>query len=211
MLAKALGVNQLLVVVNKLDATDPPWSEERYEAVKAEVAPFLARTGFRPKKVRFLLLCGQLRLRCGAVRCVAVRCGAARCGAVRRGVVTTVRSNRWVFERVKCSFYKHATLQHSSISAQPAPMSIQQRPRVAVCLPAIVRVARAVDLILSPGRPPGAATTGAPRGRLFLSVLDRICSCFLFSSDRGHEGMNNRLHPTKPLCVSPPLLCSDRQ
>lgn len=51
MLAKALGVNQLLVVVNKLDATDPPWSEERYEAVKAEVGPFLARTGFRPKKV----------------------------------------------------------------------------------------------------------------------------------------------------------------
>lgn len=51
MLAKALGVNQLLVVVNKLDATDPPWSEERYEAVKAEVGPFLTRTGFRPKKV----------------------------------------------------------------------------------------------------------------------------------------------------------------
>ncbi|CAM9140936.1 unnamed protein product [Pylaiella littoralis] len=54
MLAKALGVNQLLVVVNKLDATDPPWSEERYEAVKAEVGPFLTRTGFRPKKVRFV-------------------------------------------------------------------------------------------------------------------------------------------------------------
>eukprot|EP00904_Undaria_pinnatifida_P000821 jgi/Undpi1/1073/HiC_scaffold_10.g04536.m1 len=54
MLAKALGVNQLLVVVNKLDVTDPPWSEARYEAVKAEVAPFLTRTGFRPKKVRFL-------------------------------------------------------------------------------------------------------------------------------------------------------------
>ena len=53
MLAKALGVNQLLVVVNKLDVTDPPWSEARYEAVKAEVAPFLTRTGFRPKKVRF--------------------------------------------------------------------------------------------------------------------------------------------------------------
>lgn len=51
MLAKALGVNQLLVVVNKLDVTDPPWSQERYEAVKAAVGPFLTRTGFRPKKV----------------------------------------------------------------------------------------------------------------------------------------------------------------
>lgn len=61
MLAKALGVNQLLVVVNKLDATDPPWSQERYDAVKAEVGPFLARTGFRPKKVQrecvFVCLC----------------------------------------------------------------------------------------------------------------------------------------------------------
>ncbi len=55
MLAKALGVNQLLVVVNKLDATDPSWSEERYEAVKAEVGPFLTRTGFRPKKVSVFL------------------------------------------------------------------------------------------------------------------------------------------------------------
>ena len=51
MLAKALGVNQVVVVVNKLDAADPPWSKERYESVKAEVGPFLGRTGFRPKKV----------------------------------------------------------------------------------------------------------------------------------------------------------------
>ena len=62
MLAKALGVNQLLVVVNKLDATDPPWSEERYEAVKAEVGPFLARTGFRPKKVSVLRVTGGVCL-----------------------------------------------------------------------------------------------------------------------------------------------------
>lgn len=64
MLAKALGVNQLLVVVNKLDATDPPWSEERYEAVKAEVGPFLARTGFRPKKVRVLRVTGGVVPHC---------------------------------------------------------------------------------------------------------------------------------------------------
>lgn len=64
MLAKALGVNQLLVVVNKLDATDPPWSQERYEAVKAEVGPFLTRTGFRSKKV-----CNVRRVRTGLRLC----------------------------------------------------------------------------------------------------------------------------------------------
>lgn len=69
MLAKALGVNQLLVVVNKLDATDPPWSEERYEAIKAEVGPFLARTGFRPKKVRCAIGC-DLRSALGVLFCV---------------------------------------------------------------------------------------------------------------------------------------------
>ena len=63
MLAKALGVNQLLVVVNKLDVTDPPWSQERYEAVKAAVGPFLTRTGFRPKKVRCARPLAVFRLR----------------------------------------------------------------------------------------------------------------------------------------------------
>ncbi|CAN0361140.1 unnamed protein product, partial [Discosporangium mesarthrocarpum] len=53
-LVKALGVNQLLVVVNKLDAADPPWSRARFEEVKAKVEPFLGGVGFRPKRLRFL-------------------------------------------------------------------------------------------------------------------------------------------------------------
>lgn len=65
MLAKALGVNQVVVVVNKLDAADPPWSKERFEAVKAEVGPFLLRTGFRPKKV-----CQDCRDAASFVRCI---------------------------------------------------------------------------------------------------------------------------------------------
>lgn len=80
MLAKALGVNQLLVVVNKLDLTDPPWDEGRYEAVKAEVGPFLARTGFRPKKVCSGGggICAS-RVVCGCRCCIAFGCGCGPC------------------------------------------------------------------------------------------------------------------------------------
>lgn len=82
MLAKALGVNQLLVVVNKLDATDPPWSEERYEAVKAEVAPFLTRTGFRPKKASVFCL-SRVVLVCEAAAAVTARLRTRGVSALR--------------------------------------------------------------------------------------------------------------------------------
>src|SRR4051812_7864060 len=49
---QALGVNQILVAVNKLDAAVPPWDQSRYEAVKAAVDPFLKQIGFKPAKVR---------------------------------------------------------------------------------------------------------------------------------------------------------------
>ncbi len=46
-LARTLGVRQLIVAANKLDATQPPYSEERFKTVKAEVEKFLASIGFK--------------------------------------------------------------------------------------------------------------------------------------------------------------------
>ena len=51
LLVKALGVNQILVAVNKLDAADPPWSELRYNVIRALVEPFLLKIGFKANKV----------------------------------------------------------------------------------------------------------------------------------------------------------------
>ncbi len=46
-LARTLGVRQLIVAANKLDAPQPPYSEERFKTVKAEVEKFLASIGFK--------------------------------------------------------------------------------------------------------------------------------------------------------------------
>ncbi|MHB8371664.1 MAG: translation elongation factor EF-1 subunit alpha [Thermoplasmataceae archaeon] len=46
-LAKTLGVQQLIVALNKFDATQPPYSEKRFTEVKGEVEKFLASIGFR--------------------------------------------------------------------------------------------------------------------------------------------------------------------
>lgn len=46
-LAKTLGVQQLIVLINKMDATQPPYSEKRFNEVKADVEKFLAQVGYR--------------------------------------------------------------------------------------------------------------------------------------------------------------------
>ncbi len=46
-LARTLGVQQLIVLVNKMDATQPPYSQKRYEEVKAEVEKLLRSVGYK--------------------------------------------------------------------------------------------------------------------------------------------------------------------
>jgi len=58
LLARALGVTQLLVAINKLDAADPPWSQHRYEEMVRALAPFLEQTGFKPERIRYIPVSG---------------------------------------------------------------------------------------------------------------------------------------------------------
>lgn len=53
-LLKALGVNQVIVVVNKMDMTTPPWSEDRYRFIQSEMRTLLTGLQFGPKAVRFV-------------------------------------------------------------------------------------------------------------------------------------------------------------
>ncbi|WP_393970756.1 translation elongation factor EF-1 subunit alpha [Oxyplasma meridianum] len=46
-LSRTLGVQQLIVLINKMDATQPPFSQERYEAVKKDVEKLLASIGYK--------------------------------------------------------------------------------------------------------------------------------------------------------------------
>jgi len=53
-LLKTLGVNQLVVAVNKMDDPTVNWSKERYEEVKEEVKNLLKTIGFRVDKIPFV-------------------------------------------------------------------------------------------------------------------------------------------------------------
>jgi elongation factor 1 alpha-like protein len=53
LLVRSLGVRQLIVAINKLDAVD--WSRKRFEAIEAELRPFLEnQIGFQSSKIFFV-------------------------------------------------------------------------------------------------------------------------------------------------------------
>ena len=52
LLARSLGVTQVVVVVNKMDTVD--WSEERYSLIVSTLTPFLKATGYKEGDVSFV-------------------------------------------------------------------------------------------------------------------------------------------------------------
>jgi elongation factor 1-alpha len=53
-LAKTLGVNQLVVAINKMDDATVNWSQERYEDVRNGAADLLKITGYRVENIPFV-------------------------------------------------------------------------------------------------------------------------------------------------------------
>ncbi|KAI8925585.1 P-loop containing nucleoside triphosphate hydrolase protein [Entophlyctis helioformis] len=51
-LVRSLGVAQLIVAVNKLDAVD--WSQERFSEIREKILPFLTQVGFKKQRVTFV-------------------------------------------------------------------------------------------------------------------------------------------------------------
>ena len=61
MLARVLGANHLVVVVNKMDTIG--WSKERFDYIKRELEPFLlANCGFSPPNIKWVIISGYLQL-----------------------------------------------------------------------------------------------------------------------------------------------------
>merc|ERR1712048_1146445 len=58
LLAYTLGVKQLIVVVNKMDSTEPPYSEKRFTEIQTEVSNYVKKVGFNPKSVSFVPISG---------------------------------------------------------------------------------------------------------------------------------------------------------
>jgi elongation factor 1-alpha len=58
LLAYTLGVKQMIVGVNKMDSTAPPYSKDRYEEIKKEVSAYIKKVGYNPDAVAFVPISG---------------------------------------------------------------------------------------------------------------------------------------------------------
>jgi elongation factor 1-alpha len=58
LLAFTLGVKQMIVAVNKMDDKSVNYSKDRFEEISKEVSGFLAKVGYKPKKIKFVPISG---------------------------------------------------------------------------------------------------------------------------------------------------------
>eukprot|EP00005_Dracoamoeba_jomungandri_P001616 CAMPEP_0174251622 /NCGR_PEP_ID=MMETSP0439-20130205/1361_1 /TAXON_ID=0 /ORGANISM="Stereomyxa ramosa, Strain Chinc5" /LENGTH=449 /DNA_ID=CAMNT_0015331973 /DNA_START=56 /DNA_END=1405 /DNA_ORIENTATION=- len=58
LLAFTLGVKQMIVCVNKMDDRSVNYSQKRFEEIKKEVAAYLKKVGYKPKKIPFIPISG---------------------------------------------------------------------------------------------------------------------------------------------------------
>ena len=59
-LSRTLGVNQLIVAMNKIDATTPPYDEKRFNEVKDEVSKLLKMVGYKLEEIPFVPISGLM-------------------------------------------------------------------------------------------------------------------------------------------------------
>jgi len=58
LLAYTLGVKQMIVAVNKMDTTEPPYSEKRFDEIKTEVSNYIKKIGYQSQGVAFVPISG---------------------------------------------------------------------------------------------------------------------------------------------------------
>ena len=58
LLSFTLGVKQMIVAVNKMDATEPPFSQERYFEIYYEISDMLQKVGYKPENIAFVPISG---------------------------------------------------------------------------------------------------------------------------------------------------------
>ncbi|MCD6428033.1 MAG: translation elongation factor EF-1 subunit alpha [Desulfurococcales archaeon] len=57
-LAKTMGIDQIVVAVTKMDITDPPWSEARYKQVVETLKKFMTPLGYKVNNIPFVPVSG---------------------------------------------------------------------------------------------------------------------------------------------------------
>lgn len=59
-LSRTLGVNQLIIGMNKIDATTPPYDEKKYLEVKEEISKLLRMVGYKVDEIPFIPMSGLM-------------------------------------------------------------------------------------------------------------------------------------------------------
>jgi len=58
LLAYTLGVKQMIIAVNKMDSSEPPFSEDRFNEIVKEVSGYIKKIGYNPVQVPFVPISG---------------------------------------------------------------------------------------------------------------------------------------------------------
>merc|ERR1711970_332729 len=58
LLCFTLGVKQIIVAVNKMDSTEPKYSEERFKEISKEVTAYVKKVGYNPNTVPIIPISG---------------------------------------------------------------------------------------------------------------------------------------------------------
>jgi elongation factor 1-alpha len=58
LLAYTLGVKQLIVAINKMDSTEPSYSEQRYLEIKDSISAYVKKIGYNPSSVAYVPISG---------------------------------------------------------------------------------------------------------------------------------------------------------
>ncbi|RLG82462.1 MAG: translation elongation factor EF-1 subunit alpha [Thermoprotei archaeon] len=53
-LARTMGIDQVVVAITKMDITDPPWSQKRYEHIVSVLKKFMKTLGYRVDRIPFV-------------------------------------------------------------------------------------------------------------------------------------------------------------
>jgi len=58
LLAKTMGVGQMIVCCNKMDDNSVKYSQARYDEIKSELSIYLKKVGYNPEKMEFIPISG---------------------------------------------------------------------------------------------------------------------------------------------------------
>jgi len=59
LLAYTLGVKSVIIGINKMDATTPPYAESRYKEIKENVSGYLKKIGYKTEEIPFIPISGM--------------------------------------------------------------------------------------------------------------------------------------------------------